>query len=142
VLVVVVILGIVAAASVPAISGRFGGALARAASRDVVIALRQTRGAAIASNIDLAFAIDTDARTYAIEGGRTRQLPQALDVALFTAEAERLSRSAGSIRFFPDGSSTGGEITLTGPAGDATVIRVDWLTGHVRELPATVEVGR
>jgi general secretion pathway protein H len=38
--------------------------------------------------------------------------------------------NVGEIRFFPDGSSTGGEITLAG--GNAhRYVQVDWLTGRV-----------
>ena len=39
--------------------------------------------------------------------------------------------TGGAIRFFPDGSSTGGEIMLAGAAG-TFFVRVDWLTGRIR----------
>ena len=36
----------------------------------------------------------------------------------------------GSIRFYPDGSSNGGRVTV-GAGGRAFAVDVDWLTGHV-----------
>ena len=41
-----------------------------------------------------------------------------------------IDETRGGIRFFPDGSSTGGYIAL---ADDKTEyrVKVDWLTGHI-----------
>lgn len=126
-------MALVAAAAAPPLIGRLGHVQTQTAARDLASALRQTRSEAIGSNVDLAFAVDTDARTYAIEGRPPRQLPPDLAMSLFTAESERLSRSAGAIRFFPDGSSTGGEIRLADAAGTGAIaVRVDWLTGQIR----------
>lgn len=135
VLVVMLIVALVAAASAPVISGRLGGVQQRTAARDLATVLRQTRGAAIAENRDLALAIDTETHTYAIEGGPPRHLPESLSVSLFAAETERLGPTAGQIRFFPDGSSTGGEVTLAA-AQQQYVVRVDWLTGRVEVVEA------
>ncbi|MEH6874543.1 MAG: GspH/FimT family pseudopilin, partial [Candidatus Competibacter sp.] len=49
---------------------------------------------------------------------------------LYTARSELLDNTTGSIRFFPDGSSTGGAITVGG-AKLAYRINVDWLTGAI-----------
>ena len=60
-------------------------------------------------------------------------LPDDLEISLFTARSERLGPNSGAIRFFPDGSSTGGRLTLsTERLGMA--VDVDWLTGKVRIL--------
>jgi general secretion pathway protein H len=48
-----------------------------------------------------------------------------------TAAHEAADDRVGSIRFFPDGSSTGGRISLSSGKSIHTVV-VDWLTGHVR----------
>jgi general secretion pathway protein H len=129
--VVLIVMALVAVVAAPPLMGRIGSVQARTAARDVATALRQTRSDAIGANVDLAFAVDIDAHTYAIEGRAPHRLPPDLAISLFTAEAERLGPTAGAIRFFPDGSSTGGEITLAGPAGTA-VVRVEWLTGQIR----------
>ncbi len=129
-LVVMLILALVAAASLPTISGRLAAVQERTAARDLASGLRQTRGAAIAGNREMALAIDTEAHTYAMEGGPVRELPASVELSLYTAETERIGRAAGRIRFFPDGSSTGGEVTLDARSGQY-VVRVDWLSGRV-----------
>jgi general secretion pathway protein H len=129
--VVLIVMALVAVTAVPPLVGQLGSVQARTAAREVAAALRQTRSDAIGANVDLAFAVDADARTYAIEGRPPHRLPIELAISLFTAESERLSRTAGAIRFFPDGSSTGGEIALASAAG-TSVVRVEWLTGQIR----------
>lgn len=130
-IIVVIIMALVAAVAAPAMVGRFGPAEVEAAAREVASRLRQTRSEAIGGNIDLAFGIDVERHSYAIEGRPPRPLPGGVDIALVTAETERLGRNAGAIRFFPDGSSTGGEVFLQGDAARFRV-EVDWLTGRVR----------
>ena len=65
-------------------------------------------------------------------------LPAALEVELFTAHTEQISDDAGNIRFFPDGSSTGGEIVL-GDGRSKFHVQVDWLTGRVSILDAAAQ---
>jgi general secretion pathway protein H len=49
---------------------------------------------------------------------------------LLTAQTEVESDHRGSIRFYPDGSSTGGRITVS--SGERQyLVDVDWLTGRV-----------
>lgn len=134
--VVMLIMALVAGIGATAIGGRLSATRERTAASDLATVLRQTRSAAINSNRDLALAVDTQSNAYAIDGGPVRQLPEGLTVSLFAAETERLGRTAGRIRFFPDGSSTGGEVTLAA-ANRAYVVRVDWLTGRVDVVEAS-----
>ena len=50
---------------------------------------------------------------------------------LLTAATEQTGDSKGQIRFFPDGSSSGGRITLTRDRREWR-IEIAWLTGEVR----------
>jgi general secretion pathway protein H len=52
-------------------------------------------------------------------------------VSLYTAQSETVDETAGRIRFFPDGSATGGQVTLRGGAVQRKV-DVNWLTGEVK----------
>jgi general secretion pathway protein H len=130
-LIVFVVLALVGAVVTPGLAGRLGPVEAETTAREIAARLRQTRSEAIGSNLDLAFAVDVEQRSYSVAGRPPRPLPANLDVSLVTAEIERLGRNAGAIRFFPDGSSTGGEIRLTG-GNSSFRIEVDWLTGRVR----------
>ena len=68
-------------------------------------------------------------------------LPEDIALELFTARSELESDTVGRVRFFPDGSSTGGRITLS-LAERRYMVDVDWLTGRVTTFdPDTVEAG-
>ena len=61
---------------------------------------------------------------------KPHKLNEKLDVKLYTSEADLISEKVGKIRFFPDGSSNGGRVTV-GVGERGFEIDVDWLTGHV-----------
>jgi general secretion pathway protein H len=131
VLVTLAIIGLVLAA-IPLMAGdRRPGAEARAAAIEVASALRQTRSTAIAKFRSEVFVLDTEGHSYQVGvAGPKKALPEELSLSLYTARSELQDESAGRIRFFPDGSATGGRVTL---ASDdrGYVIAVDWLTGSV-----------
>jgi general secretion pathway protein H len=110
------------------------GARVRAASKDIVAALRFTRTQAIVKREAQVFIVDVDNRTYQAPGREVIELPRQLEIKLLTAAEELLDDGVGQIRFFPDGSSTGGHIELM---RDDAVWRIDigWLTGEVLLQP-------
>jgi general secretion pathway protein H len=57
-------------------------------------------------------------------------VPTGSRISLYTAQEEQLNGTTGAIRFFPDGSSTGGGVGLSS-ATERYDILVDWLTGGV-----------
>jgi len=112
-------------------SNALPGVALRGAARTLGADLREARSHAIARNREIALTLDLSSRRYAIDGdAKTRELPQDLDIALRTATSELDGNTRGSIRFFPDGSSTGGRIKLS--RGESTYyVTVDWLTGRI-----------
>ena len=130
----VVVLVIAAIAYAVLLSGPLGKASAadlRAAARTVASGLRQAQTTAMATRRDAVLTIDVESREFTVAGDSTvRQLPQALELKLYTAQSEVTSERVGAIRFYPDGSSTGGRITVaSGPR--KYLVDVDWLTGRV-----------
>jgi general secretion pathway protein H len=111
--------------------GGLSGAQLKGAARTVAAGLRDARGQAIASQESVALAVDLDKRTIEVSGaGQPRELPERLEIQLYTAQSEVASERKGAIRFYPDGSSTGGRVTLA--AGERRLlVDVDWLTGRV-----------
>jgi general secretion pathway protein H len=103
----------------------------KAAAREVAGALRQARGQAIRDNRETAVLIDTGQNLYRLgPDTRDRALSAALQVSLVAAASEQLDDTRGRIRFFPDGTSTGGRVTLSRDDRKFD-ITVDWLTGLV-----------
>jgi general secretion pathway protein H len=103
----------------------------KAAVREVATALRDTRGRAVASGHAATFVLDAGSGGFRAGGsGRPQRLPKSVHPTLFTTTEERLSDSSGAIRFFADGSSTGGGVRLA--QGDRRYdVLVDWLTGRI-----------
>jgi general secretion pathway protein H len=111
--------------------GGVSGAELRSAARAVAAGLRDARGNAIARQESSALTLDLEHRSMEVSGGRrARLLPQRLELKLYTAQSEIVDEKHGAIRFFPDGSSTGGRVTLA--SGERKLlVDVDWLTGRV-----------
>lgn len=126
---------VIAAAAAALILPNFGGGLAaleiRGAARDLASALRFARGQAIAERSPAALTLDVAARRYRVSGReRDYDLPGGIDIKLLTGRSELLDADVGRITFFPDGTATGGRITLS--AGQQRyIVDVNWLTGRV-----------
>jgi general secretion pathway protein H len=103
----------------------------KAASRTLASGLRQAQSTALATRRDALLTLDLDSREFEVTGGHgPRALPRELELKLYTAQQEVASERKGAIRFYPDGSSTGGRITVA--SGERKfLVDVDWLTGRV-----------
>jgi general secretion pathway protein H len=107
------------------------------AARAIADALRQARSHAVLHNRDQLFALDVEERLFRIAGQRASvQMAKGIEVTFQTARSELMSETIGQIRFFPDGTATGGRIGLTLDGRHVEVI-VDWLTGLVSVNHAT-----
>ena len=103
----------------------------KAAARDIVSALRYARGQALMRRQETTLALDLNDNSYTVSGkDRLYQIPKTIDVTVVTAQTELSGQGAANIRFFADGSSTGGRITLE---RDPTAWKIDinWLTGQI-----------
>ncbi|MGB5832012.1 MAG: GspH/FimT family pseudopilin [Thiohalocapsa sp.] len=130
-LVVLAIAGLLMAVVPPLISAAMPGVELKAAARRTAGALRLAREIAIAQGRDAAWVIDVENNAYRVDGDHRRgSLPGGLDVELVAAEGEMQSEAIGAIRFFPDGSSTGGRVILKRGDGGYQV-GVNWLTGRI-----------
>jgi general secretion pathway protein H len=104
----------------------------RSAADLVATGLRQARQTAMRDQHPVALLMDVEAHILQVEGGRRlRALPRDVQVELYTAQGELLGAGRGGIRFYPDGSSTGGRVTLS-HRGLRTEVGVEWLTGRIR----------
>ena len=114
------------------------GAELRSNARAVATGLRLTRDAAINTKRESVLSLNLESREFTLPNDiRLHKLNDKLDVKLYTAEADLISDKMGTIRFYPDGSSNGGRVTVA--AGERGFeIEVDWLTGHVtiKDKPA------
>jgi general secretion pathway protein H len=128
---VVIVIGLVAALSPPLFSSGVTAAEHRAAARQVAQVLRYARTEAVAKRVDVGVEFDMEARTYQLPGARKiSRLPDGIALELTTTVAETKDEKHASVRFYPDGGSTGGRVTLRNKER-ALRIDIDWLTGRV-----------
>ena len=111
--------------------GKASAADLKAAARSLAAGLRTAQSTAMATRRDALLTVDMESREYLASGEReAHTLPKSIELKLYTAQTEVISERRGSIRFYPDGSSTGGRITVA--SGERKyLVDVDWLTGRV-----------
>jgi general secretion pathway protein H len=93
--------------------------------------LRGVRDEAKSQRQERVFTLDVEERAFAT--GSTAELvplDPALSIYFLTLKSERIGQSRAGIRFFADGSSTGGRIELK-LLGNQAAINVQWATGAV-----------
>lgn len=129
-LAVILLIGIAAAAVSVSVTGGLASARVRAASSELAAALRATRAQAIVQSQEQHFDVDTRANSYDGAKRQNVSLPKGLQVSITSAQEDQPNDHTGRIRFFPDGSSTGGRITLRSGEREWHV-SVSWLTGGV-----------
>lgn len=129
-LAVILLIGIVASAVSVSVSQGLASARVSAASGELAAALRWTRAQAIVRGQEMTLDVDTANDTYRVPGKNEVRLPQGMKLGLTSAKEDQLNEHTGRIRFFPDGSSTGGRVTLQREKREWH-INVAWLTGAV-----------
>lgn len=129
---VVLVIGVLLVSLVPPLlSGMSGTTELRGAARQLAAGLRSARNAAITRQREAVLTLDLAQHRFGVSGDRrVVALPEGVTLKLYTAQAELRDSKTGNIRFFPDGSSTGGHIVVGGPKL-AYRINVDWLTGAI-----------
>ena len=106
----------------------------KSAARQVAAGLRTARSEALATRQETRLVLDLDQRTFRIDrDAYVHALPKMIEVKLFTAQSDLVNDRLGAIRFFADGGSNGGRVTLASGSRKYDV-DVDWLTGRVAIL--------
>jgi general secretion pathway protein H len=130
VLVVIALMAIVSSLTAPMAVRTTSGSEAQVSARQVAATLRKSRSQAIIENRDLVVTVDVDDRSIRIDDRAAATLPDSLGLRVYAARSEQQDGGTAGIRFFPDGSSTGGEIIVE-DAKAAYHVQIEWLTGQV-----------
>ena len=134
ILVVLTLMGLIAAVTIPTFSGGVSTTALKSAAREIAAGLRLARGQAIAQRKEATLELDVAARAFRVlPDPRVHELPREIEIKLYTAQRDLVSDQVGAVRFYPDGGSNGGRITLA--VGERKFdVDVDWLTGRVSVL--------
>jgi general secretion pathway protein H len=93
--------------------------------------LNLTRTASLTSNVETVLIIDTTSRRYSAPGVvKATAFPRDVAFSFAAKAATSDGNKRGGFRFRPDGTSSGGAITLQSGANTASV-SIDWLTGAI-----------
>ena len=131
-LVALAIAAMLMAITPPLITSVFPGVQLKGAARELAAALRYAHDRAVVQQQESFVNLDVEGRKFTVSGRkRVYRLPEKIELSLYTALSEQTDSTTAAIRFYPDGSSTGGGVTLS-YEGRAYRIDVDWLTGRVR----------
>ena len=129
-LLVLAIMALVAAFAMPLATRPAGDATLVATARKLANDMRMARAAAIRDNTERTLTLDLAQRRFWVDG-LTGASPIASGIAVdfVTVQSERLSARKGRLRFFVDGSATGGNVVLRS-GGRTVTVKLDWMTGH------------
>jgi general secretion pathway protein H len=135
-LVVILLIAAVTGLAVGVLGVGKAGRELRGTARTLATELRFTRVQAMTTGTSQSLEIDLDARSWNAPRKHHGEIPGDLQLRFQGVRQEQRTQRTAAIRFFPDGSSTGGRISLR--AHDSG-IRVDvrWLTGEVTQAALT-----
>jgi general secretion pathway protein H len=135
IMVVMAIMIFVLAIIPPLFPNVIAGTHVKSATRQLAAGLQYTRSQAISKQKEMTLTLDVERKLFQMdEKTRALKVPDETTISLTTARSEQITTHAGRIRFFPDGSSTGGQIKLAHAAKEF-LIDIHWLTGKVRIYP-------
>ena len=133
-LIVIALMAIVAGFVIPRFGGPVSTSELRASARQLAAGLRLARSEAVSERRETFLVLDVAGKRFKVDRDpQEHSLPSRIELQLFTAQKDLVSANVGSIRFFPDGGSNGGRITVASGARKFDV-DVDWLTGRVAIL--------
>ncbi len=131
-LLVLVIIAAAGSVALPNITSGQDTARLTSAARDVASALRYLRGQALLLHQETVFTLNLENNEYQVSGRDKKfQIPEKIQITLDTAQSEIIDEGMGRIRFYPDGSSTGGRVTLK-LGSVSKQVDINWLTGGIK----------
>ena len=129
-LVVLGLLGLILSVSLPVSFQSVQSRNLNEQARMVTTVLKTARTEAIIKNKETMVEADVTKNLISFkDGSEYVKLDRKITLKMLTARQEAI-REHGAIRFFANGSSTGGMIILQ-REGHSVAIRVDWLTGKM-----------
>ena len=133
-LIVLAIFSLVIGFAVPSLRSSSATMEVKQAEAVLVSAFREARAQAVSTNHRAAVTLDLAAKSLSFDTaspGDVEYLGEGLQIEMTTARALSAGESEAAILFFPDGTSSGGRVTLQS-GGAVSTIEVDWMTGQTR----------
>ena len=134
ILIVLALMALLAGIALPMLGSGVSTTELRGSARQLAAGLRSARSEALAQRRETFLLLDVAGKRFKVDQDpREHKLPAGVELKLFTAQNDLVDGTTGAIRFFPDGGSNGGRITVAARTRKFEV-DVDWLTGRVAIL--------
>jgi general secretion pathway protein H len=134
-MVALAIAGLLVGLAAPITARLYDSMIYRSAVSDLVSGLAAARYKAIQSGSPVDLVMEPDARRFRLAQQEWKSLPEALRFSMVAAQELSPETGQGAIRFYPDGSASGGSIEILRPTGAGVALEVDWLMGSVAQQP-------
>lgn len=105
----------------------------RSAVGELNAALATARYQAIARGQPVDLELLPDERRFRVGQQKYKSLPEKISLNVIAAGELSPNRQTAVIRFYPDGSSSGGNIAIERERGGGVVLDVDWLMGRISQ---------
>ena len=130
-LIVIALAGVFGVFAVDAYSRAQDGWQLRTVAEAIAKDLKRARNLSLRNARAADFVFDVQNRRYGVDGMATGGVvPAHMDLEFVAAREVSGRQGVGRVRFFPDGTATGGRLVVRNHALQR-VIRIDWLTGRV-----------
>ena len=113
-------------------SSMSGGPVLHKTAQDLGNSLRHARNLAQIQHQSILWQLNIEQKTFWIKGmkGKKKHLDSRFTVKIHSAVSEQIQQNIAGIRFFPDGSSTGGIVDLM-YNNQKYSINVEWISGRI-----------
>lgn len=136
-MVAMAIVGLLLAVSVPGGLRFYESVQYRQAVRDVLTLLNGAREQSVHRGQARDVVFDPE-RLEVSSGEQRVVLPENFSLGITSAREVNRDK-LGVVRFYPEGGSSGGDITIESPVGRGVTISVDWLVGTVTQQAYDVD---
>ena len=133
-LIVLMLMAIIASVVLPIFGPGVSTTELKRAARELAAGLRLARSQAISQRTEAVLELDVATRAFRVPPDpKVHTMAEGIELKLYTAQRDLVNEQVGVVRFFPDGGSNGGRITVA--AGERKYdVDIDWLTGRVAIL--------
>jgi general secretion pathway protein H len=109
----------------------------KSVNRAFINQVSDARLKAMTTGHSAAIRIDLEHKKFGVDNQLDHQWPDSYQIHAKVADQEIETGNIASIRFYPDGSSTGGSVTVMRSPDNGIRFRIDWLTGRLtQEAPS------
>lgn len=111
----------------------------RSAVTDITAALATARYSAITRGQSVDVELNPEEHEFRVSGQSLKSISESIELTAIAAAELSSDDQIAVIRFYPDGSSSGGNLSLQRSNGAGTRLDIDWLLGRVTQTRLQVE---